>query len=75
MGELLLMRSLPVIPLLGCVQFKYVFFLPKFEYNHIHPYTFFVPLLSYVFYRNCSKYIRSYNLDMLVSMGKITLET
>merc|ERR1712166_268351 len=55
--------------------FKYVFFLPKFEYNHIHPYTFFVPLLSYVFYRNCSKYLRSFNLDLLVSMGKITLET
>lgn len=61
---------------LGClVWYKNVFGLAKFQYNALHPYTFFVPLLSYVYFRNVSKRLREYNCELLVQMGKITLET
>ena len=49
--------------------------IKKFEYNAAHPYTFAVSLLSYVYFRNCSQRLRGYNLDLLVQMGKVTLET
>ena len=52
-----------------------VFVLPKLEYNQLHPYFFWVPLLFYVMVRNSSAYIRTFHSDLLAQMGKITLET
>mmetsp|Transcript_4981 Transcript_4981/g.9501 ORF Transcript_4981/g.9501 Transcript_4981/m.9501 type:complete len:661 (-) Transcript_4981:124-2106(-) len=52
-----------------------IFFLPKPSYNEHHPYFFWIPLIGYVFIRNCSKTLRSYHLGLLTQMGKITLET
>ena len=52
-----------------------IFPMKKFAYNHNHPYFFMVPLLSYIWLRNCSKWARGYNAEMLVKMGKVTLET
>ena len=52
-----------------------IFPMNKLAYNHHHPYFFMVPLLSYIFLRNCSKWARGYNAEMLIKMGKVTLET
>ena len=52
-----------------------VFTLPKLEYNQMHPYFFWVPLLFYVMVRNSSTYIRTFHSNLLAQMGKITLET
>mmetsp|Transcript_3255 Transcript_3255/g.4927 ORF Transcript_3255/g.4927 Transcript_3255/m.4927 type:complete len:540 (-) Transcript_3255:336-1955(-) len=52
-----------------------IFVLPKFEYNEHHPYFFWIPLIGYIFLRNCSITLRSYHLELLTQMGKITLET
>ena len=52
-----------------------VFILPKLEYNQMHPYFFWVPLLFYVMVRNSSTYIRTFHSNLLAQMGKITLET
>ena len=52
-----------------------IFPMNKLAYNHHHPYFFLVPLLSYIFLRNCSKWARGYNAEMLIKMGKVTLET
>ena len=52
-----------------------VFTLPKLEYNQMHPYFFWIPLLFYVMVRNSSTYIRTFHSNLLAQMGKITLET
>ncbi|GAB5360132.1 hypothetical protein AAMO2058_000601100 [Amorphochlora amoebiformis] len=52
-----------------------IFLLPKLRYNEHHAYTFWIPLLGYIFIRNCSETLRGYHLDLLTRMGKITLET
>lgn len=57
------------------IWYYWIFELPKFQYNSVHPYTFALPLLGYVYLRNCSQTLRGYNLELLVQMGKITLET
>ena len=53
---------------------KYLF-LPKLQYNQMHPYFFWIPLLFYIFIRNISSYRRMYHSNLLAQMGKITLET
>ena len=53
----------------------YVYDLPKLEYNTIHPYFFFIPLLTFVFLRNLTPWLRSIHIVLLAEMGKITLET
>jgi hypothetical protein len=49
--------------------------LPKFDFNALHRYTSFVPILTYIFLRNCTKRLRSWHCALLSSMGAYTLET
>jgi len=49
--------------------------LPKSDFNTWHPYTFFIPLLAFVFLRNVSKTFRGYCLGPFRSLGRVTLET
>lgn len=57
--------------------FYYYFFLPKFEYNQTHSYMSFIPLLSYIFFRNITPYVRSGALfPFFISFAqKITTES
>jgi hypothetical protein len=48
---------------------------PKIAYNGKHPYFFWIPLLTYVAVRNSFPFLRKYHSSLLVSMGKVTLET
>lgn len=55
--------------------YRNIFFLPKLEYNSVHPYTFFIPMLTYIYFRNICPLFRRYHLGLLASVGKVTLET
>lgn len=47
----------------------------KLEYNATNAYFGFIPLLVYIFFRNCTPLLRAYHLDLLHQIGKTTLET
>ena len=49
--------------------------LPKLEFNAIHPYLSFIPILTYIFLRNATKQLRSWHCVLLSTMGTYTLET
>lgn len=62
--------------LAGYLYWQYsIFPKPKLDFNSVHPYTFFFPMLAYIYFRNVSSTLRKYHLGLLASMGKITLET
>ena len=54
---------------------KYIFILPKYEYNKLHPYFSFIPLLTYIYLRNMFPSFRKNYCFLLSWLGKITLET
>jgi hypothetical protein len=49
--------------------------LPKLEFNTMEPYTFFIPLVTYIFLRNMTPWLRQVHLGVLATIGKYTLET
>lgn len=53
----------------------FIFMREKYEYNKVHPYFSFIPLLSYIFLRNMFPFLRKHYLHMFTWLGKITLET
>jgi hypothetical protein len=55
--------------------YRNIFLLPKYEFNAAHPYWFWIPIMTYVFLRNCTRTLRSYHSELLAWLGKITLET
>ncbi len=62
---------------LGAVYWWYtrIFSLPKYEFNAVHAYWFWVPILAFVYFRNLTPTLRSYHSALLNWLGKITLET
>ena len=54
---------------------KFVFTLGKYDYNKLHPYTSLVPLLTFIYLRNCTTWLRRRYIMMFTFLGKITLET
>jgi len=48
---------------------------PKLEYNATNAYFGFIPLITFVYFRNLTPTLRSYSLDLLHQIGKTTLET
>lgn len=65
----LLMGALTVWWVVSC------FALDKLEYNLSHAYFSIIPLTSYIFFRNCTPWIRSGVSMSLHDLGKTTLET
>ena len=47
----------------------------KVEYNATNAYYGFIPLITYIYFRNLTPWLRSHSLDLLHQIGKTTLET
>ncbi|CUF96779.1 acyltransferase-like protein, putative [Bodo saltans] len=60
---------------LGYFYVTEVFLLPKKDYNRLHPYTSFIPILLFIVLRNISQTARMYHLHLFEFLGKTTLET
>eukprot|EP00298_Acanthocystis_sp_HF-20_P013371 c20317_g1_i2.p1 GENE.c20317_g1_i2~~c20317_g1_i2.p1 ORF type:complete len:357 (-),score=77.85 c20317_g1_i2:54-1124(-) len=52
-----------------------IYLLPKVEYNALHPFTSFIPIFIYIFYRNFTPRLRAQHNALFCWLGKITLET
>jgi len=52
-----------------------IFQKPKLEYNQVHPYFFYLPMLMYLYLRNLTPWLRGAHLGLWAEIGKITLET
>ena len=48
---------------------------PKKEYNQTNAYYGFIPLMTFIYFRNLTPSLRSYSLNFLHEIGKTTLET
>lgn len=60
---------------LGYFYVTEVFLLPKLEYNKLHPYTSFIPIVLFIVLRNISQTARMYHMHLFEFLGKTTLET
>ena len=49
--------------------------LEKYAYNHLHPYTSFIPIICFIVYRNLYPWLRTRYISLFAFLGKITLET
>lgn len=47
----------------------------KFDYNQTNAYYGIVPLITYIYFRNLTPWLRNHSLDLLHQIGKTTLET
>lgn len=47
----------------------------KFDYNQTNSYYGFIPLITYIYFRNLTPYLRNHTLVLLHQIGKTTLET
>jgi len=51
------------------------FVLPKKEYNKVHPFTSWIPIMCYCVLRNLTPTLRRWHMHLFAWTGKITLET
>lgn len=47
----------------------------KFDYNQTNAYYGIIPLITYIYFRNLTPFLRNHSLDLLHQIGKTTLET
>ncbi|KAF4690372.1 hypothetical protein FOZ60_000251 [Perkinsus olseni] len=70
--------KLTVLSVLGVLSYSWfteIHTLSKSDYNHAHPYFFIIPLLTFIYIRNMTPWLRTHYLEPLTRMGKVTLET
>lgn len=60
---------------MGLTWYKTVFIRPKLEYNQLHPYTSWIPILCWIVIRNLTPALRNFSLGVFGWLGCITLET
>lgn len=70
-------KSVILVIMVGVFVFWYVEFasLNKFEYNKVHPYTSFIPIITFIVVRNLWPTLRTHYIGLFAWLGKITLET
>lgn len=59
----------------GVAWYHHVYVLPKLDYNAIHPYTSWIPITVWAFWRNLTPRMRVVSLGVFGWLGCITLET
>ena len=64
-----------VCVIVGYWYVENIFLLPKKEYNNLHPYTSFIPIILFIVLRNISTTARMYHIHLFEFLGKTTLET
>ncbi|KAI2503830.1 10 TM Acyl Transferase domain found in Cas1p [Fragilaria crotonensis] len=47
----------------------------KVEYNQTNAYFGFIPLITYIYFRNLTPWLRAHSMELLHQIGKTTLET
>ncbi|KAF4659042.1 hypothetical protein FOZ61_005046 [Perkinsus olseni] len=70
--------KLTVLSALGVLSYSWfteIHTLSKSDYNDAHPYFFIIPLLTFIYIRNMTPWLRTHYLEPLTRMGKVTLET
>ena len=71
-SRILILASLVIVMVLW---YNYIYLLGKYDYNKLHPYTSFIPILTYIVFRNVVPLLRKKYAFMFAWLGKITLET
>ena len=64
-----------ILAMISGIWYHHVFVLTKYEYNVLHPYTSFIPILTFLFLRNSTIWLRNRYINIFAILGKITLET
>ncbi len=57
------------------IWYRHLMWRDKYDYNVFHPYTSWVPIIAYIYFRNLFPILRTHYLDLFAWLGKITLET
>ena len=75
MGKMIIGAICFILVSFSYVWYTEVFTLTKYEYNVLHPYTSWWPIIMYIYLRNCTCWLRSRHVALFTYLGKITLET
>ncbi|XP_013418784.1 protein REDUCED WALL ACETYLATION 2 [Lingula anatina] len=73
LGIKLCMAGVAVV--IGIIWYEEVMTKDKHEYNALHPYTSWTPILIFIVLRNLFPVARTHYLNLFAFLGKITLET
>ncbi|XP_071479179.1 uncharacterized protein [Diadema antillarum] len=64
-----------LILVLAVIWYREFMLREKYDYNRLHPYTSWFPIVGYLMLRNLTPWLRTRYLAFFTFLGKITLET